>query len=73
MITEAQWLRIWVLSMEVPGSNADKLVRHFHAPFYPAVIVLLEYFNSAIYSCLVLPCTSKAVIQFLLNHKRIEL
>ena len=54
MIAAAQWLRIWVFSMEVPGSNAGKIFFYiYHAPFLPAVTVLLEYFDPEIYSCLV--------------------
>ena len=30
MIEMAQWIRIWVFSMEVPGSSSGKI---FHAPF----------------------------------------
>ena len=50
MIAVAQWLRIWVFSMEVPSLNAGKF---FSITFLPAVTVLLEYFNPTIYSCLV--------------------
>ena len=31
MIVVAQWLRIWVFSMEASGSNA--YFQYFHAPF----------------------------------------
>ena len=62
MIAAAQWLKIWVFSMEVPGSNASKfLLTFFMYLFYPVVTVLLKYFDPEIYSCLVLPCNSVAV------------
>ena len=36
MIAVSQWLRIWVFSMEIPGSNAGKLFSNIlHAPFLP--------------------------------------
>ena len=54
MIAAAHWLRIWVFSMEIPSSNASSLLFDiFHAPFYPTVTVLLEYFDPTIYNCLV--------------------
>ena len=44
-----QWLRMQVLGMEVPGSNSGKFFSTFFAHlFYPAVTVLLEYFDPAI-------------------------
>ena len=43
-----------MFSMEVPGLNSGKFFsRHFRVLFYPVVTVLLEYFDPAIYSCLV--------------------
>ena len=54
MITVAQWLRIWVFSMEVPGLNAGK----FLCTLYPTVTVLLEYLDFVIISCLILSCNS---------------
>ena len=49
-----QWLRNWVFSMEVSGSNVGKFfLTFFMYHFYPVVTVLLEYFDPAIYSCLV--------------------
>ena len=39
MKTPAQWLRIWVFSMEVPGLNAGKF-EIFCAPFYPTTVLL---------------------------------
>ena len=52
MIAAAQWLKIWVFSMEVSGLNAGKFSfpKFSHAPFYPTVTVLLEYFDSTVYS-----------------------
>ena len=53
MIAAAQWIRIWVLSMEIPGSNTGKFYSTFFMHlFYPMMIVLLEYFDHVIYSCL---------------------
>ena len=51
MIAMAQWLRFWVFSMKVPGLNAGKFFSTFF--MHPAVTVLLQYFNPAIYSCLI--------------------
>ena len=51
MIATAQWLRICMFSMEIPGLNDGKTF--FMHLFYLAVTVLLEYFNPAIYNCLV--------------------
>ena len=43
-----------MFSMEVPGSNAGKCFLTFSMHlFYPAMTVLLEYFDHTIYSCLV--------------------
>ena len=55
MIAAVLWLRIWVFSMEVPGLNAGHnfFSTFLMQPFYPAVTILLEYFNPVIYSCLV--------------------
>ena len=52
MTAAAQWLRIWVFSMNVAGLNAGTFFNISHAPCYPAVTVLLEHFNPVIYSCL---------------------
>ena len=35
MIAAVQWLRIWVFSMEVSGSNTGKFLNIFPAPFLP--------------------------------------
>ena len=44
-------VRIWMFSMEIPGSNSGKFfLDNFHALFYSSVIVLLEYLNTVIYS-----------------------
>ena len=54
MKAAAQWVKIWVFSMEIPGSNTGKFVSNiFHAPFYPVVTVQLQYFYPMIYNCLV--------------------
>ena len=56
MIAAPKWLRIWVISVKVPGLNSSTgkfFFNIFHAPFYPVVTVLLEYFDPVIYSCLV--------------------
>ena len=55
MIAAAQWLRIWVFSMEVSGSNTGKFldIDYFTHIFYPTVTVLLEYFDPVIHSSLV--------------------
>ena len=53
MIVVAQWLRIWVFSIEVPGLNTGKIFPDiFHAHFCPIVTDPLEYFDPVIYSCL---------------------
>ena len=57
MIAVAQWLRIWVFSMEVSGSNAGKKLFFdiFNAPFYWSISTLrltVVWF---------LPCNSIAV------------
>ena len=53
MIVAAQWLRIWVFGMDTLVSNASKLFwTNFMYFFYPAMTVLLEYFDPVIYSCL---------------------
>ena len=53
MIAVAQWLRI---CRSVWRSLIRMLVtffsNNFHTPIYPAVTVLLEYFEPVIYSCL---------------------
>ena len=64
MIAAVQQLRIWVFSMEVPGSNAEYISSFFDIfmhLLYTTVTILSEYFDSAIYSCLVLPCNSIAI------------
>ena len=53
MTAAAQWLRIWVFSMEVPGSNNGKLFRHFSCIIFTPVTVVLEQFDPTIYNCLV--------------------
>ena len=50
MIAADQWLRIWMFSMEVAGSNTGRIFNLF---IYFAVTVLLEYLNPTIYNCLV--------------------
>ena len=54
-VVVVQWIRMQVLSMEVPGSNSSKFVfvlvffQHFlHTLVYPAVTALLEYLDPAI-------------------------
>ena len=51
MIAVAQWLNIWVFTMEVPGSNSGNFFSTFSCIFYPTVTVLLEYLDPTIYSC----------------------
>ena len=41
-------VRIWMFSMEIPGSNSGKFFLDIF--FYSSVIVLLEYLNTVIYS-----------------------
>ena len=49
MIAVAQWLRIWVLGVEVSSSNVGNIFQHyFLGTFYPVVTILLEYLNPAI-------------------------
>ena len=49
VIVVAQWLRIWVFRMEVHGLKPGILFADsFHALYYPAVTVLLEYLDSVI-------------------------
>ena len=45
-----QWLRMWVLGMEVPGLNSGKLFlsTFFAHLFNPVMTALLEYLNPAI-------------------------
>ena len=42
MIAAAKWLRIWMFSMEVPGSNAGNI---FHAPFLPSGDCFIKVFR----------------------------
>ena len=46
MIAVAEWLRIWILSVEVSSLTNGKFfsILFMHL-FYPMVTVLLEYFN----------------------------
>ena len=69
MIAEAQWLKIWVFSMEVPGSNTGKFFSTFPCTFFYPMVTVLSTLQFIVVRFL--PCNSIAVNAFLLNHIRL--